>query len=206
MAGAGRRTFAAGEVLTSANVQNYLQDQAVMVFASTAARNAAIATPSEGMFTYQTDTNTFTSYDGSAWQPFGGNAAWTTFTPSITTTGVQPTFTYTTQLGAYTQIGKFVAFRIYIVLSGFTLGSGTGNLQINLPVAPSATYAQTAMGKYYKASTATTYRTPWTITYSTGGVLQNGAYGDSTTVLSVSTPAAPAASDQYIITGIYEAA
>jgi len=32
MAGLGRKVFAAGEVLTAANVQGYLQDQAVMVF------------------------------------------------------------------------------------------------------------------------------------------------------------------------------
>ncbi len=34
MAGAGYRTFSAGEVLTAANVQTYLMDQAIPVFAS----------------------------------------------------------------------------------------------------------------------------------------------------------------------------
>lgn len=67
MAGLGRRTFVAGEVLTAANVQNYLQDQAVMVFGGTAARASAIPTPSEGMVTYQTDTDQLTYYDGTNW-------------------------------------------------------------------------------------------------------------------------------------------
>ena len=79
MAGLGRKVFTAGEVLTAANVQGYLQDQAVMVFAGTAARGSALGTAvvSEGMVTYQSDSNTITVYDGSAWQqvyPVGGPA------------------------------------------------------------------------------------------------------------------------------------
>lgn len=70
MSGLGRKVFTAGEVLTAANVQGYLQDQAVMVFAGTAARGSALGTAvvSEGMVTYQSDSNTITVYDGSAWQ------------------------------------------------------------------------------------------------------------------------------------------
>ncbi len=45
MAGAGYRTFSAGEVLTAANVQTYLMDQAIPVFASSTARDAAITSP-----------------------------------------------------------------------------------------------------------------------------------------------------------------
>ena len=67
MAGLGRKVFTAGEVLTAANVQGYLQDQAVMVFSGTAARGSAIGTATEGMVTYQSDDNTITVYDGSAW-------------------------------------------------------------------------------------------------------------------------------------------
>lgn len=68
MAGLGRKVFTAGEVLTAANVQDYLQDQAVMVFAGTAARGSAIGTATEGMVTYLSDSNAITVYDGSAWQ------------------------------------------------------------------------------------------------------------------------------------------
>ena len=76
MAGAGFRTFADGEVLTAALVQGYLQDQAVMVFADTAARTAAIGTAvvSEGMFTYLKDTDTLEYYSGSSWVPFSAGA------------------------------------------------------------------------------------------------------------------------------------
>jgi len=72
MAGLGRRTFAAGEVLTAANVQGYLMDQAVMVFDSSAARGSAIGTAvSEGMVAYLKDTNALEYYTGSAWATVG---------------------------------------------------------------------------------------------------------------------------------------
>ena len=69
MAGLGRKTFTAGEVLTAANVQGYLQDQTVMVFAGTAARGSALGTAvlSEGMITYLSDSNSVELWDGSAW-------------------------------------------------------------------------------------------------------------------------------------------
>lgn len=68
MAGLGRRTFAAGEVLTASNVMGYLQDQAVMTFAGTAARGSAIGTATEGMVSYLADTDLVQVYDGSAWK------------------------------------------------------------------------------------------------------------------------------------------
>ena len=74
MAGAGYRTFADGEVLTAALVQNYLQDQAVMVFADSAARTAAIGTATEGMFSYLSGTDALEYYDGSSWVPFAAGA------------------------------------------------------------------------------------------------------------------------------------
>jgi hypothetical protein len=67
MPGLGRRTFIATEVLTAANVNGYLMDQAVMVFAGTAARSSAIGTPSEGMVTYRTDFNVLEVYDGASY-------------------------------------------------------------------------------------------------------------------------------------------
>jgi len=68
LAGLGRRTFSPGEVLTATNVMGYLQDQAVMNFAGTAARGSAIGTAvSEGMISYLADTNRVEVYDGSAW-------------------------------------------------------------------------------------------------------------------------------------------
>ncbi len=44
----GRKVFTAGEVLTASDVNDYLMDQSVMVFAGTAARSSAIASPETG--------------------------------------------------------------------------------------------------------------------------------------------------------------
>ena len=68
MPGLGYRVFTAGEQLTAANMQNYLQDQSVMRFASSAARGSALAgVLSEGMISYLDDTNKVQLYNGTAW-------------------------------------------------------------------------------------------------------------------------------------------
>lgn len=68
MAGLGRRTFAAGETLTAGNVMGYLQDQAVMVFDSSAALGSAVGTAvAEGMTSYWKDVNSVQVYDGTSW-------------------------------------------------------------------------------------------------------------------------------------------
>jgi hypothetical protein len=77
MAGAGKKTFTAGEVLTASDVNTYLMEQSVMYFGGTAARSSAIPTPSTGMTTYIGTTGTASIpqievYTGSAWQtPYG---------------------------------------------------------------------------------------------------------------------------------------
>ena len=70
MAGLGRKVFSAGDVLTAAQVQGYLQDQTIMVFAGSAARATAISSPSQGMFAYLTSDSTLYTYDGAAWVAF----------------------------------------------------------------------------------------------------------------------------------------
>jgi len=68
MAGLGRKVFAAGEVLTAANVGGYLMDQTVMVFNDAASRTSALGLEvSEGMVSYTKDDNAIQYYDGSAW-------------------------------------------------------------------------------------------------------------------------------------------
>lgn len=74
MAGApaGYRTFAAGEVLTAANVQTYLQDQVIPVYASAAAADTALPSPAEGQFRYLRDNDAFEYYTGASWVAAGG--------------------------------------------------------------------------------------------------------------------------------------
>ena len=75
MAGLGKKTFTAGSVLTASDVNGYLMEQSVMVFASSAARSSAIPSPSAGMVTYLTDTNQMQAYNGTAYVAVGGGGA-----------------------------------------------------------------------------------------------------------------------------------
>lgn len=81
-AGLGFKTFATGDVLTATDTNGYLM-QGVLVFASAAARDAAITSPQEGQFAYLKDTNVTMYYTGSAW----ANLDTTGMTNPMTTTG-----------------------------------------------------------------------------------------------------------------------
>ena len=67
MAGLGKKTWATDDVLTAVDLNGYLADQVTMVFASGAARTAGIASPSEGMVTYLSDSNSLWHFDGATW-------------------------------------------------------------------------------------------------------------------------------------------
>lgn len=71
---AGYREFQTGEVLTAANVNSFLMNQSVMVFADSAARDTALGTAIaggnalvEGMLTYNVDASALQVYDGTEW-------------------------------------------------------------------------------------------------------------------------------------------
>jgi hypothetical protein len=69
-AGLGFKDFVTGEVLTAADVDGYLM-QGIWVFASNAARDAAVTAPAEGNFAFTKDTNSLWYYDGAAWVASG---------------------------------------------------------------------------------------------------------------------------------------
>ena len=68
MAGAGYRLFNTGDVLTAAQVNTFLMEQTVMVFADAAARTTALTgVVSEGMISYLRSTKQVEVYNGTAW-------------------------------------------------------------------------------------------------------------------------------------------
>lgn len=68
MAGAGYKNWSTGTVLTANDMDTYIQEQTIMVFASAAARTTALTgVVSEGMASYLLDTNKFEIYNGTAW-------------------------------------------------------------------------------------------------------------------------------------------
>jgi hypothetical protein len=69
LAGAGFKVFQDGNVLLASEVNTYMMEQMIMVFADAAARDAAITSPSEGMFAFLKDTDKLTVYKTS-WGDF----------------------------------------------------------------------------------------------------------------------------------------
>jgi len=66
--GLGFKDWAAGDVLTAADVDGYLMRQTVMTFADASARDTALSgVLDEGMVAYLEDVNALTVYNGSAW-------------------------------------------------------------------------------------------------------------------------------------------
>jgi hypothetical protein len=86
-AGLGYKDFVTGEVLTAGDVDGYLM-QGIWVFASAAARDAAVTSPQEGNACYLKDTDVIQVYSGSSWVVKSGGSS------PLTTKG--DVYTYTT--------------------------------------------------------------------------------------------------------------
>ena len=76
MAGLGRKVWG-NEVLSQPDLQGYLQDQVVMVFANDAERGAEIPVPEEGMISYLKSTHRWEGYSP---HPTTGAAGWRALT------------------------------------------------------------------------------------------------------------------------------
>ncbi len=129
-AGLGFKTFVTGDVLTAADTNGYLM-QGTWVFASAAARTAAVTSPQEGNMSYLKDTNSVEYYSGSAWVAVGGAATptWTNYTPVVTAqTGSITTYTAS---GRYFQYGKFCT--VTNIINVTNIGTAAGNLFSTLP-------------------------------------------------------------------------
>jgi hypothetical protein len=122
MAGKGKKTFVAGEVLLAQDVNDYLMDQTVMNFASDAARSSAIPTPTEGMLALSKDTQEINYYNGSAFVPALPIGAWQSWSPVFSGGWLNGNGTWDAK---YVQIGKTVHFRgLFTAGSTSTMGSG----------------------------------------------------------------------------------
>ena len=70
----GLKTWNTGDILQATDVNEYLMQQAVMVFDDASDRDSVIAGgpgATEGMTAYLEDVNQITVYDGSAWVRMG---------------------------------------------------------------------------------------------------------------------------------------
>jgi len=110
-AGLGLKTFVTGDVLTAADTNGYLM-QGVWVFATAAARDAAVTSPQEGNMCYLKDTDAVQYYSGSAWTAVAGASSAltkinTTSFSAVASQAVNSVFTST-----------YKNYRVLITLSG----------------------------------------------------------------------------------------
>ena len=61
------KVFTNGSPLPASDLNTYLMNQSVMVFANSTDRSAALTAPTEGMVSYLEDTNQLSVWTGSAW-------------------------------------------------------------------------------------------------------------------------------------------
>ena len=112
MAGLGYKLYLTGDVLSAADVNNYLQEQTVMRFASSAARTSALSLVlAEGMVSYLQDTNAVEVYDGAAWVGVGnsGDITGVTAGTGISGGGTSGTVTVTNSMAtAITTAGDLI--------------------------------------------------------------------------------------------------
>ena len=137
MAGAGYRLYTAGQVLTAAQVNTYLMEQSVMVFATSAARDAALTSiKSEGNVTYQLDNNDLDIYNGSSFSTLVAptSGALTSWTPTVTQSG---SVTVTNTYSRYMRVGRMITAWFSLAVTG----SGTAANAIVIGALP-ATAAQ----------------------------------------------------------------
>jgi hypothetical protein len=84
---AGFKVWTTGDLVNASDFNSYLQEQVIMRFADSSARDSQVTSPEESMFCMLADTNTLQFYDGSAWVNFIGEGDITGVTAGAGLTG-----------------------------------------------------------------------------------------------------------------------
>ena len=187
-AGLGFKDFTTGEVLTAADVDGYLM-QGIWVFASTAARDAAVTAPAEGNFAFTKDTNSLWYYDGAAWVASGatGDIEGVTAGVGISGGGTSGTVTVTNSMAtAIDAKGDLIAGTGADTFARLAVGGTNGHtLQVDSSTATGLKWAAPAGGgKVLQVVTATTATA---VTNSTGSFDDTGITATITPTSATST-------------------
>jgi len=165
----GFKTFTVGEVLSAADVNGYLM-QGVLVFATTAARDAAITSPQEGQFAFTKDTNSLFYYDGAAWVASGatGDIEGVTAGTGISGGGTSGTVTVTNSMAtAIDAKGDLIVGTGADTFSRLAVGTNTYTLVADSAEATGLKWAAPAGGGKVLQVVTATYSTAKTIASTT---------------------------------------
>jgi hypothetical protein len=123
------QTFVPG-VLTSSDVNTYLMRQAVI----TCTASTRPASPVEGMTIYETDTDFYLTWSGSAWEIMLKSGAWVSYTPTVGNAGGGTNWSLGngTAEGEYQRIGRLIIGWLQVTW-GSTSTFGTNDLLLGAP-------------------------------------------------------------------------
>lgn len=124
------KTFSPG-VLTSSDMNTFLMRQTVIT--CTAATRPT--SPNEGMTIYETDTDLYKTYSGTAWEDGFKSGAWITYTPSVLSRGSGTDWALGngTITGRYQRVGRLIVGEV-VCRFGSTSTFGTKDLVLSGPV------------------------------------------------------------------------
>lgn len=138
MPGLGRKVFSAGSILAAADVQNYLQDQVVMVFNNATDRTTQLGTAvSEGMVSYLKDTDALQVY-GTAWANVSSPGDITAVTAGTGLSGGGTSGDVTLNVNTATMVfGATAVSAAYTAVAGLDNGTiivtGTAAVTVTIP-------------------------------------------------------------------------
>jgi hypothetical protein len=168
-AGLGFKDFVTGEVLTANDVDGYLM-QNIWVFASAAARDAAVTSPQEGNACYLKDTDAVMTYSGSAWVAVGGAGGGMTL---INTGG-------TTLTGASVSVSSIPTTynNLYVVIRDYVTNTDNDGLLVRFNSDTASNYAQRV--EFASGAALTWNATRWNISEG-----NDNSVGDGLQVLEI---------------------
>lgn len=126
------KTWVAGELVTAADHNEFLQEQVISTFADPAARDAVITAPEHGQYAYLRDTSVLSKFNGSVWVTVPtGLTGWASLTPSAPWTGIVN----------YRKAGHMVTLDVRITRTVTTLNPPITLFTMPLAFVPSASIA-----------------------------------------------------------------
>ena len=178
--GSGFTTFTAGNVLSASEVNNYLMEQSVMVFATTGARDSAITAPEAGMTAYINSGDSSEGlyvYTGTTWNKGPGwNAPWG-YIGHITQLGALSTSSTTELTIANTSSFTWVTNRYYHITASLNPFGLTASDQYTIRIRNTSISGTILLSNIVGIDTIGYYK-PWSTSfiYSVAGASTNGLF------------------------------